>query len=203
MHPARTIHGSCVTKKMLAYVFWHWPYLNVDRESYQVELIKFHKSLASSKPDAFQYSVVFQIRGAPWIGERVEAFEDWYVVEGSCALDLLNDAAISQAHKESHDRVAQRAAGGAGGLYRFRKGHVDVRQSRFATWLSKPTGTSYEVFYDSLSHWTSQWGVGLWGRQMVLGPTPEFCLLSPDKIDLAERATDGLTVRLEPIWLGV
>ena len=163
--------------------------------------MKFHNSLASSKPNGFQYSVVFQIKGAPWIGENAVGYEDWYLVEDSCALDVLNDAAISHAHKESHDRVAQRAAGGAGGLYRFRTGRVDVRQSYFAAWLSKPTGTSYEMFYDSLSGWTSQPGVGLWGRQMVLGPTPEFCLLSPERIDLPE-ALNALTLGLEPIWSG-
>ena len=184
---------------MLAYVFWHWPYHTIDKESYQNDLIRFHRSLAFSKPDGFQYSVVFRIKGAPWIGKGVEACEDWYVIEGSCALDVLNDAAISYAHKEPHDRVAQRAASGAGGLYRFRKGQVNLREAQFAAWLSKPTGTSYEIFYDSLSRWTSQPGVGLWGRQMVLGPTPEFCLLSSEKIDLPE-SFNGLTLGLEPIW---
>ena len=186
---------------MLAYVFWHWPFSNVDRESYEDDLMKFHTSLASSKPNGFQYSVVFRIKGAHWTGEGAEAYEDWYVVEGSSALDVLNDAAISYAHKEPHDRVAQRAAGGAGGLYRFRSGQVDVRGSRFATWLSKPEGSSYEMFYDSLSGWTSQPRVGLWGRQMVLGPTPEFCLLSPERIDLP-ATLNGLTLELEPIWSG-
>ena len=186
---------------MLAYVFWHWPYPNVARESYQDDLLEFHRSLATSKPDGFQYSVVFRIKGTPWIGEELEAYEDCYVVESSCALDLLNDAAVSHSRKEPHDRVAQRAAGGAGGLYRFRKGQMDLRQSHFAAWLSKPTGTSYEMFYNSLSRWTSQPGVGLWGRQMVLGPTPEFCLLSPERIDLPETF-DGLTLRLESIWSG-
>ena len=183
---------------MLAYVFWHWPYPNVDRDSYQNDLIEFHSSLAFSKPDGFQYSVVFRIKGASWIGAEVEAYEDWYVVAGSCALDALNDAAISYAHKEPHDRVAQHAAGGAGGLYRFRKGQVNVREAQFAAWLSKPTGTSYEMFYDSLSPWTSQPGVGLWGRQMVLGPTPEFCLLSPERFDLPESFRE-VTLTLEPI----
>jgi len=186
---------------MLAYVFWHWPYPNVDKESYLDDLLEFHRSLATSKPGGFQSSVVFRIKGRPWIPDGLEAYEDWYVVEGSYALDVLNDAAVSHSRKEPHDRVAQRAAGGAGGLYRFRRGQMDVRQSHFAAWLSKPTGISYEMFYNSLSGWTSQSGVGLWGRQMVLGPTPEFCLLSPERIDLPETF-DRLTSRLEPIWSG-
>jgi hypothetical protein len=186
---------------MLAYIFWHWPYPNVARESYQDDLIKFHRSLASSKPNGFQYSVVFRIKGAPWIGENTEAYEDWYLIEDSAALDLLNDAAISHSHKDSHDRVALRAAGGAAGLYRFRTGQINVRQSEFAIWFSKPTGISYEMFYDSLSQWTTQPGVGLWGRQMVLGPTSEFCLLSPERIDLPETL-NGLTLGLDPIWSG-
>jgi len=184
---------------MLAYVFWHWPYPNVDRVSYKTLLLNFHRSLALSKPEGFGFSVVFQIKDAPWVGINMEACEDWYVIEGSWALDLLNEAAVSHSRKEPHDRVAQGAAGGVGGLYRFRSGQPHVGQSQFAVWLSKPLGTSYEAFYESLSPWTSRPGVGLWGRQMVLGPAPEFCLLSPEKIDLPESC-NGLALTLETIW---
>ena len=128
---------------------------------------------SSSKPNGFQYSVVFRIKGAPWIGESATAYEDWYLVEGSCDLDSLNDAAISHSHKDSHDRVALRAAGGAGGLYRFRTGQVNVPQSEFAIWFSKPTGISYEMFYDSLSQWTitGSWIIGT----AVLGDAEFVC----------------------------
>ena len=187
---------------MLAYVFWHWPFANVEQKSYEGGLIEFHQSLASSRPNGFHHSVVFGIKGAPWIGGNADAYEDWYLVEDSCALDVLNDAAISHSRKGAHDRVAQRAAGGAGGLYRFRTGQTDLRQSRFATWLSKPAGASYQQLYDSMSRWTSRPGVGLWGRQMVLGPTPEFCLLGPERLDLPE-AFNSLTLGLEPIWPGI
>lgn len=184
---------------MLAYIFWHWPYPQLDRESYRDDLLRFHRALAAAKPEGFQYSTVFQIKSAPWLQTDFEAYEDWYLVDGSCALDSLNEAAISHSREEPHDRVAQKAAGGAGGLYRFRGGQVNVAESRFAVWLSKPHGTSYEAFYDLLSRWTRQPEVGLWGRQMVLGPTPEFCLLSAHVIDLPETYM-GLKLSLDQIW---
>lgn len=184
---------------MLAYVFWHWPYLNVDKKAYEEGLLTFHRSLAARKPTGFQYSVVFRMEGAPWVGAGVEAYEDWYIVEGSYALDLLNEAAVSHSSKEPHDQVAHSAAGGAGGLYRFRNGTPNVDKSQFAVWLSKPNGTPYDAFYTSLYPWTSQPGNGLWGRQMVLGPSPEFCLLSPEEIGLPKEFA-GLTLRLDPIW---
>jgi hypothetical protein len=186
---------------MLAYVFWHWPCSGVDRKSYEHALLEFHRSLSAPKPAGFQSSAVFRVRGAPWLPAKVESYEDWYVMDGSCALDRLNEAAIASPSKEFHDRAAKRAAGGTAGLYRLRRGQIDFRQSRFAQWLSKPAGTSYDDFYASVSQWTSRPRVGLWGRQMVLGPTPEFCLLSAEKILLAETF-NALTLSLEQIWCG-
>jgi hypothetical protein len=50
---------------------------------------------------------------------------------------------------------------------------------RRGTWFDKPAGVAYEELYRALSQAASGAAAGLWGRQMTLGPTPEFCLLSP------------------------
>lgn len=186
---------------MLAYVFWHWPNQDTNREAYENGLTEFHQSLAAHKPAGFQYSDVFRIGGAPWLPAGVTAYEDWYVVDGSHALDVLNDAAVTFPSKDSHDRAARRAAGGTAGLYRLRQGQIDFEQASYATWLSKPAGTSYDDFFAAFSPLTGLAGVCLWGRQMTLGPATEFCLHTAEEIALPE-SLKPVTLRLEPIWVG-
>ena len=169
---------------MLAYVFWHWPQSSVDRSSYEERLIDFHNTLAANKPSGFKESVVFRVRGASWLKTSDEAYEEWYLLDDSAAMDRLNEAAVSGACEEPHNRVAREAADGIGGLYRLRAGEEDLAQAKFALWLSKPTGVSYKDFYAALEPLTSQPGVALWGRQMTLGPTTEFCIHSPNSIEL-------------------
>jgi hypothetical protein len=43
---------------------------------------------------------------------------------------------------------------------------------------------SYEDFYARIRPLANQRSVALWGRQMVLGPTPEFCLHSAARLEL-------------------
>lgn len=169
---------------MLAYVFWHWPQASVDRDAYVRHLIAFQETLAVNKPAGFRESVVFRIRGASWLKTQGEAYEEWYLLDDSAAIDPLNEGAVSGACLEPHNRVAREAADGAGGLYRFRMGNENLRESRFATWLRKPNGVSYQEFYAGLETIISQPGVGLWARQMTLGPTTEFCFHSPTRLDL-------------------
>jgi len=183
---------------MLAYVFWHQPYANCDSRTYVADLLDFHRSINAHKPAGFDHSAVFRLREADWLAPG-EAFEDWYLVADSAALDVLNDAAISLAHREAHDRVAHQAAAGTAGLYRLRRGAEAIADARRASWLTKAAGLSYEEFFQSLEPWTKGSGVGLWGRQMTLGPTREFCLLSHEDIDLPESFSP-LRLRLQPIW---
>jgi len=161
---------------MLAYVFWHWPRPEIERGQYLDHLLEFHRILAANKPPGFQRSVVFGIENANWLNTNGEAFEEWYLLDDSAAMDHLNDAAVSGVCEEPHNRVARQAADGTGGLYRLRAGIADLADAKFATWLGKPNGVAYKDFYASLQQLTSQPGVALWGRQMTLGPTTEFCL---------------------------
>ena len=169
---------------MLAYVFWHWPQSTIDPDAYVNHLIDFHQTLAANKPAGFHYSVVFRVRGASWLKTNEEVYEEWYLLDDSAAMDPLNEAAVSGVCQEPHNRVAREAADGIGGLYRLRTGQEELSQTRCALWLSKPAGVSYKDFYTTLQPLTSQPGVALWGRQMTLGPTTEFCIHSPNPIEL-------------------
>ena len=181
---------------MLAYVFWHWPQSSVEPGSYVDHLIAFHQTLAANRPSGFRESIVFRIPRASWLNTDGEAYEEWYLLDDSAALDRLNEAAVSGVCEEPHNRVAREAADGIGGLYRLRAGAEDLTQARFATWLSKPAGVSYKDFYAALQAHTSQTGVALWGRQMTLGPTTEFCLHTQTSTTLPQ----GVTVALDPIF---
>jgi hypothetical protein len=182
---------------MLAYVFWHWPQRSVDTANYVAHLEAFHRTLAANSPPGFQRSVVFGIEDADWLRTRGPAYEEWYLIDGSAAMDPLNDAAVSGACEAPHNLVAREAADGTGGLYRLRAGPEVLSDARFAVWLSKPDGVTYRDFYDALASLTSQPNVALWGRQMTLGPTTEFCLHSQTPIQLPP----GYTGRQVPLTL--
>lgn len=184
---------------MLAYVFWHWPQPSIDRDAYVDHLADFHRTLASNKPPGFRNSIIFRINGANWLNTSGEAYEEWYLLDDSAAMDPLNEAAVSGVCEQPHNRVAREAADGTGGIYRFRAGQEELAQSRFAVWLSKPNGVSYNDFFAALQPLTSQPGLGLWGRQMTLGPTTEFCIHSPTQVQLPENYT-GHTIPLELVW---
>ncbi|MGH9787681.1 MAG: hypothetical protein ACRD4U_03130 [Candidatus Acidiferrales bacterium] len=168
---------------MLAYVFWHWPQPQVDVSDYEARLRDFQKTLRDHPPPGFRGSVVFRVSGAPWI-QAQRGYEDWYLVEGSVALDPLNDAAIAPACRAAHDAAARLAAGGTAGLYRLRAGQAALAEVKFSSWFGKPAGMLYDDFYTLLAPVTARPGVALWGRQMTLGPTPEFCLHSAAPFEL-------------------
>jgi hypothetical protein len=184
---------------MLAYVFWHWPRPEIERGQYLVHLTEFHRTLAAHKPLGFQRSVVFGISGADWLNTSGEAYEEWYLLDDSAAMDPLNEAAVSGACEEPHNRVAREAADGTGGLYRLRAGSPDLAHAKFATWFSKPAGVSYKNFYAELEPLTSQPGIALWGRQMTLGPTTEFCIHSQTPVQLP-ASIRVICVQLDHKW---
>jgi hypothetical protein len=184
---------------MLAYVFWHWRQSSVTRETYEAHLASFHQTLADNGPPGFRHSVVFAIENAFWLGTSGVAYEEWYVVDDSAALDPLNIAAVSGACEAPHNLVARQAADGIGGLYRWRDGIQRVSGAKYATWLAKPEGVSYKDFYATLQPLLSQHESALWGRQMTLGPTKEFCVQSPHPIELP-AGYQGEQLTLTQVW---
>src|SRR5262245_37407937 len=170
---------------MLAYVFWHWPRTNVDLKDYIQKLTDFHASLAGHAPEGFSHSAVVEMSKPPWLNAESVAFEDWYLVKDSAALDKLNFAAVSGKNELPHNKVAFDAAGGTAGLYRLREGRIDsLPSARVATWFSKASGVTYDTLYAELNHLCSQSGAGLWCRQMTLGPTTEFSFRSKGEVAL-------------------
>lgn len=187
---------------MLAYVFWHWPKSNVAVEDYVRKLRTFHESLARNAPEGFSRSLSVELKKPRWLPASSIAFEDWYLIEDSAALDKLNFAAVSGDNELPHNKVAFDAAGGTAGLYRLRLGDLQsLGKSTQAVWFSKSPGVSYADLFSKLNPLCSKVGVGLWCRQMTLGPTTEFCLRSGSEISLPEAvATEIDPMIVKTVW---
>lgn len=183
---------------MLSYTFWHWKRADVVADDYEAHLARFHEALNASPPPGLRATHAFAIAGAPWANDWGAAYEDWYLVDGSAALDPLNDAAVSAARQAPHDAVAAVTGGGTAGLYRLRLG-APVAEPRVAAWFAKPAGTSYLELFQWLSPVIAAHEGALWGRQMTLGPTPEFCLQLPAAVAL-DRRIAPLEVPLRRVW---
>jgi hypothetical protein len=186
---------------MLAYVFWHWPQLSVAYESYRDHLIAFHETLSRHAPPGFVRSAVYRTGPSPWTAPAVDNYADWYLLESSAALDALNDGAVSPACRSAHDSIARLAGGGVAGLYRHWAGATDVGNAGVAIWFAKPPGMFYDEIRRLFSSVSGQPAVSGWGRQMTLGPAPEFCLLAPHYLTLPADF-DALSTHLVPLWVG-
>ena len=162
---------------MLAYVFSHRPARGVEIEAYEDSLRRFHGALAKAALSGFVSSSTFRIAGA---------YSDWYLLGSSAAMDGLNEAAVSGARAASHDAAAGMATDGVGKLYMLSAGEHSTGAG-FEVRFSKPAGMKYADLYALVKSWTAAPGVSLWRRMMVLGPAPEFCLVSPSEVALPEE----------------
>ena len=98
---------------MLAYVFWHRPAEDVDREDYETRLRAFHQTVDAS-------SACFAVDRLPW--KDLDGYEDWYLVEHWAALGVLNATAVNA----EHDAAAAGSAAGWGGVYALVRGAAEV-----------------------------------------------------------------------------
>jgi hypothetical protein len=171
---------------MLAYVFWHWPFPEVEVPTYQRDLIAYHQTLFVHKPVGFHHTRVLQMEQAPWLERSEKTCEDWHVVESSAALDPLNERAVSGPCQEAHRQIARWTQGGAGGLYSLVLGDADLSVVRFAYRFSKPAGMTYGDLYALLQPLAQEAKGMLWLRQMSLGPGPEFCFQSSEALALPD-----------------
>ena len=183
---------------MLAYLFWHRPKQGIETGAYERYLTGFHETLAESEVDGFRGSATFRVDGESWMGSGRQAYEDWYLLDGSYAMDPLNEAAVNGARKQPHDAAAHAATDGAGGLYQLRSGEPGT-ETRLAVWFSKPSGVSYPEFYKRIEPWTERPETSLWRRQMVLGPAPEFCLLTDEEVQLPSEM-EPVVARRARVW---
>jgi hypothetical protein len=157
---------------MLAWIFWHSRFTHVSEEEYRATLAAFHATINAAPPEGFLGFRTLRYESVPWLSSAAEVFEDWHLLHDSAALDRLDDAAIAALRKDAHTRIARLAATATAGLYRLRAGSP-LPEAMRCTWLDKPRGESYETFIASLKN-----AAAVWSRQMVLGPTPEFCIES-------------------------
>ena len=144
---------------MLAYVFWHRPRSGVEVAAYEAALGEFHRALAGAALEGLLGSAAYAADRLPWLGDR-PGYEDWYLLDASSALDSIAGGAVTGPLEAPHHEIAAMTGAMAAGVYALIRG----------------AGTEG----------TAQWfggaapdppGVALWRRQLVLGPTPEFCLL--------------------------
>lgn len=184
---------------MLAYLFWHWPDTK-DLAQYEASLVAFHQTLSSHAPSGFRGSRVYRHERVPWIAATSPAYEDWYFVTGFDALGVLNDAAVAGARRASHDRVAQRVADGAGGVYRLVQGEFTLGAGDAMVWFRKPKGMSYPNFFQMIAPTMEAEGHTLWQRQLVLGPGPEFCMAAP--VLSRKLAIAGFEAQPREVWRG-
>ena len=182
----------------LAYTFWHWRRPSVPAAEYEDRQRAFHAALAEHPPAGFSQSISSRVTGAPWANGGGEAYQDRYIVHDSAALDVLEQAAISGARQRPHDAAARAADGGTAGLYQARLA-PPVRAPRQGLWFSKPEGMAYEELFARCKPLVHEGESVLWMRQMVLGPSPEFCLESTNGLSLPPEFRP-LSVALRPIW---
>ena len=156
-------------------MFSHRREQGVDTAPYEEALRAFHGELARAKPAGFLASTTYRFADG--------GYSDWYLVEDSAALDVLNAAAVSGARSAPHDAAARMAASGMGKLMSLAQGEADLAALHEAG-FAKPAGTGYSELYELTLPYSARPGVALWRRMMVLGPAPEFCLVSRGPLEL-------------------
>jgi hypothetical protein len=173
---------------VLAYVFSHRPAAGVDVAGYETALKSFHTALAVAPPSGFLRSSTFRV------GDR---YSDWYLLDSSAALDVLNEAAVSGGRTQAHSAAARMAVDGSGKLYSLAGGEPSSGPG-FEIGFSKPSGMSYADLYERMQPFSGRQEASLWRRMMVLGPAPEFCLVAPAEIELPREFRPEV-LRREPI----
>jgi hypothetical protein len=182
---------------VLAYVFWHRPRPDADVEAYEQALVAFQHSLAHSPPVGLRANATFRVAELPWL-QGSPGYEDWYVLDDFSALGVLGEAAVGRGHRSRHDRAARHMGAAAGGLYRLLEGCErpgrGAGEPAPATWVAPAPGADRPVLGELLADGADPARAGLWRRQLVLGPAPEYCLLAP------EPASGVAPSRLPPGW---
>jgi len=183
---------------LLAYVFWHWRRPSAERSAYETAQQEFHRALSASPSVGFVRSFSHAIAGAPWANQGGEAYEDWYLVRDSAALDPLDITAVTAGRKAAHDSAASLAASGTAGLYQLKLGTAPT-SPRSAQWFVKPAGMSYPQLYAAIEPALAPAAGSLWVRKMTLGPSPEMCVLASEPATLAPQF-QMFAFQLRPIW---
>ena len=167
---------------VLAYVFWHARSPAIAVADYETRLEAFHGALRAGGPAGLGPTLTFALGAVPWL-EGGPGYEDWYLVEDFTALGTINAAAVSGAAKAPHDAAATAARAGVGGVMGLVAGPALPARPGWAAWLGKPAGVGYDAFHAELE--AALGGeASAWRRQMVLGPSSEYCVLAESEREL-------------------
>lgn len=175
---------------MLAYIFWHRPYPQIEAKPYEESIVRFQSDLSRQPSPGLIGAASFRIEPVPWLGDQ-PGYEDWCLLQGSWAMDPLNAYAVAGCVQGSHGHVAAQMGEGHGGLYAHAWGEIAPQPHSTIFWLTRPRGIDWRSMLEAVrSHWPA---ANVWRRQMVLGPAPEFAVETEDRADL--EAPPGWQVR--------
>ena len=92
---------------MLAYIFWHTPFSDIDVREYETALLGFHTDLAAAPPAGLEASATYRISEVPWLNGR-SGYEDWCFITSSAVLDGLNKAAVRPERWNVHAAISSK-----------------------------------------------------------------------------------------------
>jgi len=175
---------------VLAYVYWHAAPQNVAAAEYEKMLLRFGHALADAKSPGFLGNASYAVGQTPWLGEP--GYEDWVWLEGSWALDPLNERAVSGSMERPHDAIARMTKhGGYGALYYMVAGEHETPKDSRVFWLTRPRGVNWHEIVPEIVK-SVHAKVTVWRRLMVLGPSAEFAVIAP-AATAALRVPEGWT----------
>jgi hypothetical protein len=90
---------------MLAYLIWHAPRPTVVRAGYKRDLLAFSRALSDLHCSGGETDYKLP-PSVPWLDDP-SGYEDWATIDGSCALETLNEQAVSGRMAALHGTVAQ------------------------------------------------------------------------------------------------
>jgi hypothetical protein len=174
-------------------VFWHRQLAAADDAGYERAQLDFHASLAQRPPAGFLASRTFRVPELPWLANG--GYEDWYLVEDYSALGILAAGAVDASHHAAHAAAAQAFGEGRAGLYALEGG--DARDALadgcdLVQWSDTELRAAY--FGDSEPGPLSRWR-----RQLVLSPTPEFCIAASSGAPAAAADADAVKIERKPL----
>jgi len=167
---------------MLAYLFWHAASNASATAEYEKKILRFGEALTDAKVPGVLSCASYAIGRTSWLGEP--GYEDWAWLEGSWALEGLNERAVSGAMEQPHHAVSQSTKhGGFGALYYLVDGKHAIPGHSKILWLSRPRGIVWRDVMPGIVKSASA-EVTVWRRLMVLGPATEFAVVGPADLTL-------------------
>jgi hypothetical protein len=180
---------------MLAYIFWHRPNPQVERNAYEDAIKRFQGALLRHPSPGLLGGASYRVEPLPWLGDE-PGYEDWCLLQGSWAMDPLNAFAVAGERQPSHDVVAAQMGSGAGGLYTHVWGEECKAPESTVVWMTRPRGIQWQPALEPVR--AAVPNATFWRRQMVLGPGREFAVEVPGSATIpVPPGWDAIHIRRE------